>query len=257
MELSRWGIKANKSWFFFDDEYVCLGSGITSTRSGVATTVDTRIAKGSVKIDGKKAESDVETSKTKSVFSNNAGWYFPRGEALSVKKGTRSKSWGKSWGELNNSGDTAVETAEVLSIIIPHNAPVRNDKYEYIVVPNILERAFMEYMENCPIEIAENSDKVQAVSHNNGVYYAYFADPCEACFSDGVKVKSDKRAMVMLRKSENGEMALSVSSSDKKIKSVTITVTVGERSESVEFKMPQNTDYNERLGESVTKKISL
>ena len=29
-ESPRDPLKARKSWFFFDDEYVCLGSGITS-----------------------------------------------------------------------------------------------------------------------------------------------------------------------------------------------------------------------------------
>ncbi len=42
-------IKARKAWFFFDEEYVCLGAGIEA-RSGypVATTLNQTLLKGEV-----------------------------------------------------------------------------------------------------------------------------------------------------------------------------------------------------------------
>lgn len=253
MQQSRWNIKANKSWFYFDDEYVCLGSGITSTRNNVATTVDTRILKDSLKVDGTEITGDTETNSTKSVFSNNIGYYFPSGEGLSISNGEMSKSWG----ELNNSGDTALETAQVMSIVIPHKSPVRNDKYEYIVLPDIDESGFSEYMQNCPIDIAENSENIQAVSHSKGIYYASFIKPGEVTFSDGLTLKADKGAMVMLRCSSEGSYSLSVSTPYKQVKKVSVTVLKDGKKSTLSFDMPYNSDYSEMLGSTVTKNFEL
>lgn len=250
MQMSRWNIKANKSWFFFDDEYVCLGSGITSTRENVATTVDTRIANGDVKVNGAAVDADT-TANVKNVFTNEIGYYFPDGENLEIRKGTESKSWG----ELNNSGDTVLKTADVFSLIIPHGNKVRNDKYAYIMLPCVSETDFNSYMADCPVEIAQNSDTVQAVAHEKGIYYASFIKPGNCEFSDGVKISADKNAMVLLRKNSDGTYSVSISTAYKKVKVVNVTITVGGKTTVLSFDMPQNTPYNEMLGSTVTKTI--
>ena len=105
-------LTAQKAWFLFDKEIVCLGSGITDTHgSGVDTIIENRKFNirsaspkaGRVTIDGSAyAFRSAEPSSLSqvrwahlsgSVPGSEIGYWFPKPTALTLREGVRSGSW--------------------------------------------------------------------------------------------------------------------------------------------------------------------
>src|SRR5687768_8085879 len=76
-------VQAKKSWFFFDEEYVCLGTGIRSEPNlPVATALNQSLLRGDVTLlqDGGSrtlASGDHELAGVKSIHHDKVGYIFP------------------------------------------------------------------------------------------------------------------------------------------------------------------------------------
>ena len=83
LTLNRDGVTAKKSWFYFDDEIVCLGAGISSDREPVASSVNQCLAKGYVVVKageggpGKAAGGVQEYSDLQWAWHDGVGYVFP------------------------------------------------------------------------------------------------------------------------------------------------------------------------------------
>lgn len=89
--------RARKGWFFFDETYVCLGSGIESPSRTlpVVTTINQALLKGGVKVSYGGTEETLEKGKhqiknAKWVFHNGTGYYFP--DSTTVQLSNQEKS---------------------------------------------------------------------------------------------------------------------------------------------------------------------
>lgn len=88
MSLDYKGVKGNKSWFFFDDRLVCLGSGITAEGDGeVLTTIEQSLLQGN-------AMPRIEqTRDCRFVSYNGFYWMFPAAAKSVFESGKRKGSW--------------------------------------------------------------------------------------------------------------------------------------------------------------------
>ncbi len=161
------GVTATKSWFFFDNEIVCLGAGVSSTQSEmVATTVNQALLSGSVSRKAAGATTTIAAG-TQEDFSGNLNWvlhnkvgyFFPAGGNVSVSNQTQSGDW-----SAIGTASGAVSTG-VFKLWMNHGATPANATYAYVVAPGLTTAAQMDAYNSSDIQILSNTPALQAVKH--------------------------------------------------------------------------------------------
>ncbi len=153
-------ISANKSYFFFDDEIVCLGSAIKDiSGKPVITCVDNRLwtendvftAEGKALVPNEKTELDAKYAH----FTNMGGYVFLDGEKLSAKKSTCKN--------FRNENDES--TADFLELCIEHGTGNEslNGSYAYAYLPTASAENTAKYSECPDVKIISLTDTVHAV----------------------------------------------------------------------------------------------
>lgn len=157
---------AKKSWYFFDNEVVCLGAGIQSTSTyPVHTTVNQCFLKDGILVDkGGKEETLANGSYTLQapqwVLHDKIGYFFPQKEEVFLTAQTQSGRWY----DINTSKSKKEEKMDVFTLGINHGVAPKDGSYAYIVVPGKTSAQEMEaYQKENAIEILSNNAKVQAV----------------------------------------------------------------------------------------------
>lgn len=161
-------VTGRKSWFFFDDEVVCLGAGITCTQSeNVATTLNQTLLNGSVvtKVGGitttlPAATQQVYNNNLNWVLHNNVGYFFPLGGNVTVSNQTQSGSW-----STIGTGSATAISADVFKLWLNHGASPTNASYAYIVAPGLTNATQMDAYNSAAIQVLSNTTAIQAVQH--------------------------------------------------------------------------------------------
>jgi chondroitin AC lyase len=222
-------VRAKKSWFFFDEEYVCLGTDIRS-RAGlpVATTVNQVLLKGDVTIlkDGaviKLPRGNRELSQVKFVYQDNIGYIFPKPATVQLSNQEEKGRWSDITDQKNIS--TEVVRMDVFKLWFDHGKNPGNASYQYLVVPGVSEQVMVETSaENRGIEVIENTAEVQAVSNNKlGITAIAWYKAGEVKISDHLTVGMDSPGMAMLKIRDGKVYELTVSDPTRKLNSVMVT----------------------------------
>ncbi len=157
---------AKKSWYFFDDEVVCLGAGIQSTSTyPVHTTVNQCFLKDGILVNQKGKEETVGkgsyTLQTPQwVLHDHIGYFFPQKEEVFLTAQTQTGRWY----DINTSKSKKEEKMDVFTLGINHGVGPKDGSYAYIVVPGKTSAQEMEaYQKKNAIEILSNTAKIQAV----------------------------------------------------------------------------------------------
>lgn len=157
---------AKKSWYFFDNEVVCLGAGIQSTSTyPVHTTVNQCFLKGGILVNkGDKEETLANGSHTLQapqwVLHDKIGYFFPQKEEVFLTAQTQSGRWY----DINTSKSKKEEKMDVFTLGINHGVGPKDGSYAYIVVPGKTSAQEMKaYQKKNAIEILSNNPKIQAV----------------------------------------------------------------------------------------------
>lgn len=162
-------IRAKKSWFFFENEIVCLGAGISDNGGlNVRTTINqSKMETPSYSVD-KGGNTEKMQSVSSSVYSNNNLSYLRNGKIAyffpnqgDVKYSMKSQSG--AWHDINLDGSTTIESGYVFSIWFDHGVNPTNASYSYIVVPGIDSQEKAQAYDVSAIEIIENTSNIQAV----------------------------------------------------------------------------------------------
>ena len=171
LNLDEAGIQAKKSWFFFDDEIVCLGAGIVdSSNRNVRTTINqTWMNAASYScVVGSASETMQSVSSVtyndtnlKYLRNNKFGYYFPN--QGNVKYTMKSQSG--TWNSINSNGSTDNESGYVFSLWLDHGNNPSNANYSYIIVPGIDSAIKAQNYDANAIDIVENTVSIQAVYH--------------------------------------------------------------------------------------------
>lgn len=148
MILDRRGLKAHKAWFYFDEEFVCLGAGINESngKADVYTTVN------QTNFDGKVVYSvNGETETLKSALT------------LKAPEWINSGSTGYYNLDPNAEYKIAADTS-LFSLNINHGLNPQNKSYAYLVKPGV-QSAGDAAKYKIPVKIVSNTEVVQAVYH--------------------------------------------------------------------------------------------
>ncbi|WP_417130037.1 polysaccharide lyase 8 family protein [Phocaeicola sp.] len=157
---------AKKSWYFFDNEVVCLGAGIQSTSTyPVHTTVNQCFLKDDILVNKTgKEESVANGSYTLQapqwVLHDKIGYFFPQKEEVFLTAQTQTGRWY----DINTSKSKKEEKMDVFTLGINHGVGPKDGSYAYIVVSGKTSAKEMDaYQKEKAIEILSNNAKIQAV----------------------------------------------------------------------------------------------
>jgi chondroitin AC lyase len=201
---------ARKSWFFFDEEYVCLGAGISCKQQlPVATTLNQCLLRGDVTLSSANQKSVISTGEKKFdkvdwIFHDGIGYVFPEPATIELMNNSVTGSW---WDISKQSSTSRDEVKmDVFKLWIDHGHRPSDETYQYIVVPaTSLEKMEQSDSKN-NIKILANSYELQAALNTNlGICQAVFYKGGEMEISENLKLVSDNPGIVML-KMKNGQI---------------------------------------------------
>lgn len=203
---------AKKSWFMFDKEVVAIGSGLTCNATHadlgdleLVTTINQALLKGDILVG--LANGNVEKltlgdlkeyQNAKWIVHNNIGYVLPQGGLIKVEAATRSGAWY----EINESQSRTEESKDLFALWLSHGKKAKDEKYTYLVVPNIANGEEMQaYCNNDlkDIEIIVNNDDIQAVRHQSlGIWQIIFRNATLFKHND-LAIKADQPCAVMMK----------------------------------------------------------
>jgi chondroitin AC lyase len=146
MDLARGSLSAKKAWFFFDNSYVALGSGITlrgNSGRDVITDVNQPLLAGNVftSLTLHRIPAGTFTynsANTVWVYHNHVGYIFSPNTRMFLSIGPQS---GK-WSDIGTGSNQPI-TLSVFDLWIDHGRSPQNATYQYIVLPNVCKRHFL------------------------------------------------------------------------------------------------------------------
>jgi chondroitin AC lyase len=217
-------VKARKAWFFFDDEYICLGAGITSaSRLPLVTTLnqskwtdDVIAGQGDYETTlprGEHAHTDVAGGW---LFHDKTGYIFP--EPAQVKLSIQAQTG--SWFNINRQTNSPREELcmDVFKLWIDHGAYANNAGYACIVMPATTKDKVKKAADSLPVEILSNTSALQAVWHRGlNILQAVFYRNGEITFADGIRLSVDSPALVMVGSEDGSIRSLTVSDPTRKL----------------------------------------
>jgi len=224
-------LTAKKAWFFFDSEYVCLGTDINSSSDlNVATTLNQCLLRGEVVVmNDNKTEiinkGDRGLKKVRWVLHDNVGYYFPDPSDVNLLNQVATGSWYS----INKQSDSPKDevSKDVFKLWIDHGKRPGNDKYQYIVIPVTDRKGIESFAAGNNIEIISNSSDLQAVRHSGlGICQALFYRAGTVLVAPGITVSIDSPGLVMV-KTEGGKLkSVSVSDPSGRLSKIHLTASV-------------------------------
>ena len=254
-------IRVKKSWFFFDDEYVCLGAGIASNHFDypVATTLNQALLRGDLIVSKANGEMKMDTGahvidEAKWVFHNGTGYLFPEPVTINISNKTQSGRWS----DINKQAVSPKELVEkdIFKLWVNHgirpqgkNLWLYPDKmdtkevnYQYIVVP---VTTIEELRADRSIKILSNTSQIQSVKHTGlGIIQVVFYEAGKVEVDKDLWVTLDSPGIVLLKM--NGDKVEKIAASDPSRKLGKLHIGISGNSE-VTIDLPQG-DY---AGDSV------
>ncbi len=223
-------VNGYKSYFFFDEGVVALGTGIKKKLSNkvyeVLTSIDQDLLETDVTyhttgdVINTISASTLDYNRDFSLIEpawihcNSNGYIvYPQngGEQLEIGVKEQAGSWDEINGtwrleEDNPNYIMRYDSAAVLQIGINHLKEPDNAKYAYMALPNLSENTFKALVEDNPIQIVSNSDTVQVVWHKEDkIVGIVFFKADTAFINDELSIVVDKPAIMLVKENSNGE----------------------------------------------------
>ncbi|QIP12322.1 DNRLRE domain-containing protein [Spirosoma aureum] len=256
--MNDYNTTAKKSWFFFDEEIVCLGAGIAS---GAAQNINTALNQCLLKTDVTIADGSGNVtvlskggrdydSNLKWVLQGNVGYFFPKGGKVSVSNQTQTGDWSK----INSTIASETVSADVFKLWFKHGLNPSNANYAYIVTPGKTSASQMQAYNGNNISILANDSTMQGVRHNVlGVWQIVFYRAGEFQ-ADGVLVKVDQPCVVMLKNVSTSTVVVHIADPTQQAKQIHLGLKTAQFSEmkSADMTMPTGFDAGSSVSTTIT-----
>jgi len=223
-------LEAKKSWFFFDDAYVCLGTDINSDPDlPVATTINQVLLRSDVTVaqdekvkiipKGKRELQDV-----KWVHQDKIGYIFPSQTTVNLSNQEEQGRWSDITDQKNISEELV--NKDVFMLWFDHGNDPENASYEYIVVPDVEVAQLNSLSENNHhLEILSNTRDLQAVKNNQlNIFQGAFYKGGEIQVNDELILSLESQGMVMLKMANNRIESLTVADPSRKLRKLMLSV---------------------------------
>ncbi len=208
---------ANKSYFFFDDRIICLGSDISNSDTGHDTettlfqNVMTNSAQQAVGINGTEV---ADMDFIKNDFEDGAyltdtvgnGYVIPDASGLIVERRVNE----------SNANKGAKSTGEISLAYINHQSAPDNAGYEYVVLPEAGGEKTAEAFKNPGYEVIKKDSDAHIVKNTNSGEIGYAIFKSSDSLPAGL-VKSVSAPCVMMEKATENGVSISFSDPDLRI----------------------------------------
>ena len=228
---------ARKSWFFFDNEFIALGAGISSDdEAPVGTTLNQCFLRGNVLTNAGEIKFGETTSfNAEWVLHDGIGYLFPETTAVHIKAGSQSGNWHS----INTMYVKEEITGNIFTLWIDHGDKPGDANYQYIAMPGTDAKAIEDYSANSPVQILSNSSVLQAVRHRDlGISGAVFFAPCRINIRQGLDVTVDKPCIMLVHEDGN-RVQVNVSEPTGEAESMTVTLSTPNRKADLVFDLPK------------------
>ena len=199
-DMNKKGTQVKKGYFFFDDEFVALGSGINSTEGVNIHTTLNQCEAEDVNVGGQSVAEGTKEQiyNTNWLYNGKVGYVFLENTDVVVSNSVQTNN-PSLWDEAKKN-----ETPATFTAYLDHGLKPSNDSYAYIVVPNTTAGAVSQYAGNTPVTVIANNEKVQAVRHD-GLKQTqinfYQAGSLE--YKDGYIITVDQPCSIIIYESED------------------------------------------------------
>lgn len=238
-------LRAHKSWFFFDNEIVCLGAGIrTDTALPAATTLNQCLLYGNVLVHGAQKNNTQSLPLGNHVLPNTAwvlhdsiAYIFPQPTTLHLKMGEATGNWR----QINHQAwaTEAPVKKNVFTLWLDHDVQPQNAVYAWIVVPNMSAASAAAYRKQLPVKILSNTPGLQAVQHTalerTGIV---FYQPGSFRISDQLTIATNQPCIVLLKTKGATVSTIAVTDPTQKLDVLQLTV----NGRTIEVTLPQGAE---------------
>lgn len=201
MEYLRDGLKARKTWFFFDDVVVCLGAGITSNGpEKVLSSVNQCAANGPVTFSvdhqtSQLSKGQILTAPVEWVHHDGVGYDF----LMRTNVTTSMIAQSGMWQSVHHWESSKPVSRDVFNLWIDHGAKPSGAQYAYAVHPGVSVDAMQTLHEKPPVAILRQANDLMAIlSLNGGLMQAAFFEPGQVTWNNGQTLDVDKPCLVFL-----------------------------------------------------------
>ncbi|EPL7680925.1 polysaccharide lyase family 8 super-sandwich domain-containing protein, partial [Elizabethkingia anophelis] len=221
----QFNVKAQKSWFMFGEEIVCVGSNISTDKEDeVLTTVEQNFFKDKVIYQNlvdkhKLKEGQLVNSKDQQVLIHrNTAYIFKEKTDLYISTQTQKGTWK----ELTELGSTDEKQSAVFKVWINHGKKADNGSYQYFIVPGI--RSVNRAKKIADDFIVWNRKDVHAVyKKSSKKLMLVFFNPAQIEV-EGRMIKADRPCTVLIEDLEAQSPELFVSDPSRKEKEVNLGI---------------------------------
>jgi chondroitin AC lyase len=191
---------ARKGWFYFDNEFVALGSGITQSNgtASVYTTLNQTIQSGTIQYSKNNAVQNVSGLATVAnpswILQNGIGYVnLDQSSTYKIRSDSRSPF-----------------SSSIFTASIDHGTNPSNASYAFVVYPNATSTTLTSYASNLPLKILSNTTLVQSIYHSGlKMTQAVFYSSGNLVLANGRTI-SVNRACVLLLKESGSDIILSI-----------------------------------------------
>ena len=239
-DFERGALRARKSWFFWDEQYVCLGAGIRDPAAEIATSINQTRLNGAIETSrGPLAAGETDLAGVSWVRHDDV-IYEIRDGAPRLLAGERAENW-KTLGAYDKE-----ETGGVFDLWLDHGVAPRNATYAYIVRPG----APADFSA-ADIAILSNTPALQAVWQNEmNALGAVFYQPGEV-IGPTFRARVDQPCLLLARARGEG-IEVSLSNPNNEELKVNLEVTRGAQTARATIELPGGA----RAGSSVTQTLT-
>ncbi len=224
------GVRARKAWFFFDDEYVCLGAGIECDADHpVATTLNQTRRRGDLRIAAADRHFSPERGEhvvpdTHWIWHDGVAYLFPEPAEVHLNNDTARGSW-RSINRQRRYTDETVEE-DVFTLWLDHGRRPRDGGYAYRVMPGIAAERVADAAQQPAVAILANTPALQAVAHAElGLALFAFYEPGAVEWAPGLQIAVEQPVLVLLRTDEGRIARIAVADPARKHDVVRLSVT--------------------------------
>lgn len=200
----HYDLKAKKSWFFFDEGYVCLGNNISSNSNDtVVTTVEQCQMQGRVIAKTQKASITLPNGsyKTKNIdwiLHNNNGYLFIDNKNIRVSNKMETGKWSNC--VISTSYPKEEIALNMFSIEIMHGVNPSQGQYAYAIIPGTNEKQMNQYLSKPFFHIIANNPEVQAVENaNHTIVYITFYQAGKLLLTEQKDIKVSQPCMLIIK----------------------------------------------------------
>jgi chondroitin AC lyase len=252
LNMNKLNTTALKSWFFFKNLFVAMGTGISSGRDEtITTTMNQTLLRGNVVADGMILTPPLSAREAYHwVWHDNVGYIFPDAAEVNLKAQTQTGSWH----DINTRYPADTFSRDVFTLWLDHGAHPDQESYLYTVCPGCTIDETATLADNSSVELIAQTDAVHAVRHTGEkITGLVLRTPGTVVLGPSHTVTVDQPCLMLIDESSRATVKISVADPTQQLRQLKVTYAKNGSEQTLNFALPSQ----EYAGSTLTQVINL